>query len=506
MKQASILKVFRDIGVTLFILMPGVTTISDGQTLANLWNFTGGTDGSAPQSVLVQGIDGNFYGTTRAGGTSTNCPGGCGTVFRITPTGSFTNLYSFRGSDGEFPQSGLVQGIDGNLYGTARSGGNTNLLTNVGYGTVFRISLSGKLTNLHVFASNPIYNGYPSTNSDGAYPGGLVQGRDGSFYGTTEAGGTSTNCPVGCGTVFQITPSGVFTNLHSFTGVDGEDSDAPLIQGSDGNMYGATQYGGYTNLDGGYGYGTVFRVSTGGSFTNLYDFTGVDATQPYGNMALGSDGNFYGTSGAGSSGYGTFYRVDPNGSYTNLYTFPLYNNGGYPAGLVQGSDGNFYGTTTLGGTNKYNVGGSLGYGTIFQITPNGSLTTFYEFHGNDGFEPVATVVQGSDGSFYGVTSYGGYTNLNGGYGYGTVFKLTIPLNPPANQISGVQVTGSDIAISVPSVAGETYQLQFSTNLTSGSWSNVAGVSATNCIGSLLTLTNLGGAAGLQGFYRLDVTP
>jgi hypothetical protein len=134
-------------------------------------------------------------------------------------------------------------------------------------------------------------------------------------------------------------------------------------------------------------------------------------------------------------------------------------------------------------------------------------TNLYSFgsSANDGSFPVAGLVQGSDGSFYGTTSYGGtYTNCY--QGCGTVFKLTIPLNPPANQISGVQVTGNDTVFSVPSVAGETYQLQFTTDLTSGCWSNISGLSITNSIGALMTLTNFGGAAGPPGFYRFDITP
>jgi uncharacterized repeat protein (TIGR03803 family) len=164
-------------------------------------------------------------------------------LFRISPSGSYTTLYSFVGSpnDGSTPVSGLVQGSDGNLYGTALDGGTH------GDGTVFRISPSGTYTNLHSFV------GYPN---DGTEPyAGLVQGSDGNFYGTTYQGGTNNY-----GTVFRISPSGSFTNLYSFVRPpDGSEPQARLVQGSDGNFYG-TAYDGGTNDD-----GTVFRISPSGS-------------------------------------------------------------------------------------------------------------------------------------------------------------------------------------------------------------------------------------------------
>ena len=167
--------------------------------------------------------------------------------------------------------------------------------------------------------------------------------------------------------------------------------------------------------------------------------------------------------------------------------------------LVQGSDGNFYGTTYLGGVN--------GHGTVYRISPSGTLTNLYLFTGgSDGAEPFPGLVQGSDGSFYGATGYGGNTNLDGGNGYGTVFRLTIPLNPPANQISAVSRAGSNLIFNIPSVASETYQLQFGRSMAPTNWVNVPGASVTNCIGALLTLTNFGGAVGPQGFYRFDITP
>jgi uncharacterized repeat protein (TIGR03803 family) len=186
---------------------------------------------------------------------------------------------------------------------------------------------------------------------------------------------------------------------------------------------------------------------------------------------------------------------------TNLYSFVSSPDGALPqAGLIQGTDGNFYGTTIYGGTN------SCGCGTVFRISPSGTETTLYSFVGSpsDGVFPRSGLVQGSDGNFYGTTEGGGTSNN------GAVFRFSVPLNPPANQISKIASIQSPllnfINISIPSVAGETYQLQFRTDLTSGIWSNVPSASVTNSLGGLLTLSTTTGANEPQAFYRFDITP
>ncbi len=220
--SAKTLRMF--IAVILFVLA-GRTFTADAQTVTNLYSFLGyPNDGHAPYAGLVQGSDGNFYGTTEAGGASDD-----GTVFRISPSGIYTNLHSFRGSpnDGADPQAGLFQGSDGNFYGTTYRGGTHS------FGTVFRISPSGSYTNLYSFRGSP---------NDGASPeAGLVQGSDGNFYGTTYDGGTNE-----AGTVFRISPSGSYTNLYFFRDSpnDGANPQAGLVQGSDGNFYGTTEGGG----------------------------------------------------------------------------------------------------------------------------------------------------------------------------------------------------------------------------------------------------------------------
>jgi uncharacterized repeat protein (TIGR03803 family) len=476
------MKILRIPLVIVLVVVAGRAFNAEAQTETNLHSFVGSpSDGRYPYAGLVQGSDGNFYGTTEGGGTTNNN----GTVFRISPSGTYTNLYSFGTSpkDGAIPNAGLVQGSDGNFYGTYYGGTSGNC--QFGCGTVFRISPSGSETNLHSF---------PSYSNDGYYPeGGLVQGNDGNFYGTTEGGGTNNNN----GTVFRISPSGTETTLYSF----GSSPFAGLVQGSDGNFYGTTQEGGSSgNCES--GCGTVFRISPSGNYTNLYSFNGRpnDGSGPQAGLVQGSDGNFYGTTpDGGTNDEGTVFRISPSGSYTSLHSFVGYpTDGDLPiAGLVQGSDGNFYGTTLYGGTNNN--------GAVFRISPSGTETTLYSFVGypTDGGSPAAGLVQGSDGYFYGTTENGG-TN-----GDGTVFKLTVPLNPPPypiNQITSIQKTGTNIVLAIPSIASETYQLQFSGSMKPTNWVNVAGVSVTNSIGSILTLTNFGGAVGPQGFYRFDITP
>ena len=358
--------------VPLFLALP-----ADAQQYTVLHAFAE-SDGQDPLAGLVQGSDGNFYGTTDAGGT-----GGNGTVFKITPAGALTTLHSFSGSDGRNPPATLVQGTDGNFYGTTNQGGA------MGAGTVFKITPAGALTTL-----------YPFAGSDGSHPyAGLVQGTDGNFYGTTNQGGTGDY-----GTVFKITPAGTLTTLYSFPGSDGGYPQDTLVQGSDGNFYGTAKQGGTGN------YGTVFKITPSGTLTTLHSFAGSDGQNPLAGLVQGSDGNFYGTTNQGGTGdYGTVFKITPAGTLTTLYSFSG-SDGEWPsAALVQGTDGNFYGTT--------GQGGASGDGTVFKITLGGTLTTLYSFAGNDGKDPYAALVQGSDGNFYGTTAYGGPL------GGGVVFRL-----------------------------------------------------------------------------------
>jgi uncharacterized repeat protein (TIGR03803 family) len=369
-------------------------------------------DGAYPESTLVQGADGNFYGTSAGGGQF-----GAGNIFRVTPSGILSPIYVFtNGTDGAYPRAALTVGSDGNFYGTAAYGG-TN-----GAGTVFKVSTNGAFTPLYSFQTNHI---------DGVQPeAALVQDSEGNFWGTTSIGGTN-----GDGTIFMITPTGLLTNLHTFTGsgADGSEPTAPLIAGLDGNFYGTTAYGGAHSE------GTVFRITPQGVWTNLHSFSYStnDGYLPWAALVLGNDGNFYGTTyGGGTHGYGTVFKMTPNGTLTILYSF--YNSksdGGQPYGaLVQGNNGNFYGTTY--GTANLFYSGTNSIGTVFEITPGGYLTTLYSFtNGLDGANPIAGLVMGTNGNFYGAAVEGGIIGsggpfesygriLGGTRGWGTIFTIT----------------------------------------------------------------------------------
>jgi uncharacterized repeat protein (TIGR03803 family) len=268
--------------------------------------------------------------------------------------------------------------------------------------TVFGAQAGAVFTSLYSFTGT----------NDGANPqAGLVQGRDGYFYGTTAPENTSS----GYGTVFKISGNGGLTTLYSFTGGDdGASPLASLVLGSDGNFYGTTYSGGiYTN-------GTVFKITSNGVMTSLYSFTGPnDGANPLAALMQARDGNFYGTTSGGGTtnydsftgnyGFGTVFKISTNGALTTLYTFGTWVtnefgyglDGAYPrAGLVQWSDGSLYGTTAIGGVNTE--------GSLFEISTNGALTLLYSFGGDNGsgVMPEAALVLGSDGSFYGTTANG----------------------------------------------------------------------------------------------------
>jgi len=300
------------------------------------------TDGSTPQGSLVIGSDGNLYGTTFSGGAHND-----GTVFKITPAGALTTLYSFSGADGANPVGALALGKDGNFYGTTFAGGSSN------DGTVFKMTSGGSLTTIHSF------NG-----TDGLNPGGdLVQSKSsGSFIGTTYAGGGTSSA----GTLFQITTAGALTTLHNFCSStncnDGSAPNVPLTQDALGDFYGTT------SANGANAGGTLFVYTWWGGFHTIYHFCALtnctDGAQPLGGPVLGADFNVYGTTtSGGTNNAGTVYQFAPWHQLTTLYNFCSKANctdGQTPeSALTQGKDGNFYGTTSFGGAN--------GYGTAYNL-------------------------------------------------------------------------------------------------------------------------------------------
>ena len=407
-------KVFRS--VFLPVILFAIPIAHAGVLYTNVVSFAG-SNGAAPNGALIQDTDGTFYGATGNGGTN----GGFGTIWRMTPGGSLTTLVSFTGTSGAFLGAGpnqLIKASDGNFYGTTFAGGipdGTNT-----YGTIFRVSSNGNFTTLLTFTgTNPPYLG--------ANPNPLIQGMDGNLYGTTFSGGSmdhfnthgSGAYAFGYGTVFQVSTNGAFTTLAVFTGTDGafagRNPHAALLQTSDGTLYGTTANGG-TNGD----RGTVFSMTTNGSLVWSFSFANTNGASVQDGLTQGSDGNLYGVtslySGTFSGGPvgSTIFRITTNGQQTVLAQL----SGGIPnpvASLIQANDGNFYGTTLQGGISD---------GTIFSVTPSGVFSTLFTFTGGgngNGVFPEASLLQASDNAFYSTVFIGG------AFGNGAIFRLSVPL-------------------------------------------------------------------------------
>jgi uncharacterized repeat protein (TIGR03803 family) len=375
----------------------------------------------------------------------------------FTPPGraqTFSVLYDFGSGGSQDPvnpsYSGIIaQGRDGNLYSTA-----PYLMNGYGGGAAFNFTPSGALSVLNTFT---VY-------SSGTTPyGGLVLGTDGNFYGTTEYGG------IGYGTVFKMASDGTLSLLYSFTGTgDGGDPYAPPIQARDGNLYGTTASGssqtpygavykltsaglltvlyqfdqahgtspytplvegndgefyGVTVKGGNLNLGVVFRISPKGKFRVLYNFDGTHGSQPFGPLVLANDGNFYGTTfSGGSKGSGVVFRITSNGRLRVIHNFAGTGGGFYSCtGLVQASDGNFYGTT--------HNGGQADAGTIFRVSPQGKYVVLHKFNGSGGKFPMVTLTQHTNGILYGDTQQGGTVACSSDPYCGTFYSLNAALPP-----------------------------------------------------------------------------
>jgi uncharacterized repeat protein (TIGR03803 family) len=343
------------------------------------------------------------------------------------PAQTFTSLASFNGTNGALPVSmSLVQGTDGNLYGTAPDGG-----ANAG-GTVFKVTPAGTVTTLYSFCAQ-------INCDDGKTPlAGLVLGTNGIFYGTTSVGGLN-----GDGTVFSITSGGALTTLHSFNlPIDGAYLVAALVQAVNGAFYGATGEGGANNL------GTIFSMTPGGTVSTLHTFDGTDGQYPYAALIQGTNGTFYGTtSEGGTNDEGTVFSITPGGTLTTVHSFDSTDGSQPYSALVQASNGSLYGTTTEGGTANCSFGQPCG--TVFSITTGGTLTTQHSFDVTDGEKPYGALVQATNGSFYGVTEEGGAS------GYGTIFSLAVGIHPFLETLPTSGGVGAHVKILGTNLTGAT---------------------------------------------------
>jgi len=371
----SLSRSFSALAAVVLITLVALPMAASAQDFAVLQNFNV-TNGDDPLTPPILASDGNLYGATGHGGANAT-----GLIYKLTPQNELTTLYAFCShtncADGSDPASGPFQGKDGNLYGTTSYGGAN------GFGVVYKLTLSGKLTVLHSFCQC----------DDGWYSDGLVADAKGGFYGTTLEGGSHQY-----GTIFHLTGQGKLSTLYNFCDsqancINAYDNSAPqpLILGIDGNVYGITNTGGqYSYPCSAGGCGTVFKVTPQAEFSIVYSFCSLtncaDGGQPAG-LLQGSDGNFYGT-----SGYA-------------------------PYNLIQASNGTLYGTTIFGG-NEDQTCKNLGCGTVFSVTTSGAFESLHSFDASDGYVPVG-LVQTSDATLSGTTSFGG------AHDGGVIFSLNL---------------------------------------------------------------------------------
>jgi uncharacterized repeat protein (TIGR03803 family) len=416
------------------------------QTESVLYNFCSTdtmsvacTDGSAPNQGVIQASDGNYYGTTTTGGANS-----AGTVFRLTPSGTLTTLYSFCASagcaDGSNPSTPLVEAPDGSLYGGTAAGGtgeDSAEHCENGCGVIYRLTLAG--------AQSVVYNFCQLAGcGDGIAPAQFVFGSDGNIYGVTSLGGPPyTSCENGCGEFFKLTTAGVWSAVYGFEGMT-TDGNTPtgIVQGVDGNFYGTAQAGLY-------GEGSVFKMILGSQSLSILHSFCADAGCPDGSspssLVQAADGNLYGgTAAGGTSNKGTLFKVTTAGALTPLYSFCSTTGCGSDVAnpMLVASDGNLYGTTSTGGdTGTYCT---TGCGLLFELSSAGSYSALYTFQAGtaDAVNPAGPLGQAANGDFYGTGTKGGHSANCPAPGCGAVYGFA----PAAALAAPVQVSLSPTQI------------------------------------------------------------
>jgi uncharacterized repeat protein (TIGR03803 family) len=423
----------------------------------------------APDSGVLQTCDGSLHGVTPSG-DALEGGNGYGDIYQIAPGGQISVLAVFDGSFGLYPRAGLVKGADGNLYGSPSVGGPNGAVL-----SFFKITPDGIVTN---FAeSYGFTNGYEPDYA-------MILANDGNFYGTTTYGGAgynTTDDAYNGGTVFKITQDGQYTVLYSFIGTNGFSPIGRLMQASDGNIYGATSFGGQ------FGLGTIFRVSTNGSFDTIYSFNGTTNAVPGTGLVQGDDGCLYGmTEGnenSSSAGYGTIYRISTNGCFAVVASFNS-TNGLYPIGsLVKGTEGEVFGLAQLGGAN--------GGGTVFKLTTHHEIKVIASFDSDTGEWPTE-LTRGQDGNIYGTTTVLGPDE----YADGTIFRLVRTPKVCSTISNGI------VSLNWNSFTGGVYQVQYKNSLTDPAWTPLGDqiMATSNC----LSFTDSPPAAAR--FYQVSLLP
>jgi uncharacterized repeat protein (TIGR03803 family) len=425
----------------------------------------------SPPMCLLQGNDGNFYGTlvnplARFNPLSVSL----GYVFKMTPSGTVTTLTSLYGLNPE-----LAQGDDGNFYGTAYQqpfGGATN-------GMIFGLTAAGQLTNVFHF-----------DGTNGARPLGMRKGVDGSFYGImgwTNLGHTFS-LPSNHFTIFQYSINNGVTKLYSVT--NGPEFTSIPVQSSDGYLYGATLSGTSLLIP---PYGNVlrvsfYRVSTNGNFQTIYTRTNVSGEA--GDLIFGPDGNLYGSFSPDTRAYklnltyGSIFSISTNGNYSSLFSFGSTNGSDPRARLFFANDGYLYGTTFAGGISNR--------GTLFRLSVHGEFTSLIDFTGANGASPSAPLIQATDGNLYGATE----SSMTSGVG--TIFRLVQP-----TVVSNLAISNGVATLTWNSFSNGIYRLEYKSALSDLSWMPlIQRVTATD---QTITVFDTQ-ATGPQRFYRVALLP
>ena len=424
------MRIARIIWLATLAAISGVSALAQSGVVAPVVGFTG-TNGSAPFAPLTLGADGDLYGTTTSGG-----PGGYGTIFEVDSNNVPHLRAVFEGTNGSDPVGQLLLATNGNFYGVTYQGGAS------GFGTIYEFTTNNQLISLYSF-----------DGTNGSMPwAGLMQASNGNFYGTASAGGIGFFDGVGgSGTLFVMTPAGVFSNLYFFTG--GNDGLTPygkLVQGTNGNLYGTTDSGGPG------GNGVVFEWALDPGFSVRYAFWGTNGSAPIAGLTVGGSYLWGTTTQGGPYNAGVLFALDYSGGFTVLHYFTeIGSDGALPYGqlLLRGRD--YYGTTYLGGL--------YGRGTIYKVSlPTNSIPCYVplvSFRGlNDGGYPESGLTLNRLGNFYGTTTYSSPGN-------GTVFEYVgLP------RLGGSTVSGNTFNFNAWDVQpGLVYQPLWSPTLSAPTW-------------------------------------
>jgi len=401
---------------------------AQAQTFTTLGNFTGFNGAYPSFGSMVQSTNGNYYGSTEYGGKNKDY----GAIFQLTAAGTLSTLYTFCSltgcADGAFPEMAPILGSDGDFYGTTTSGGNSS-----NAGTVYKMTIGGKLTTLYAFCPT-------QSCSDGFSPIGLIQGSNSNFYGVTQNGGAFRE-----GTFFELTSTGQFKLVHSFCNqpgcTTGAIPGASPMQANNGNFYGTTTGGGF------HGGGVVYEITPGGSYKALYNFCSqtncADGGDSQATLVQDANGNLYGTTlYGGSYGHGTVFEITPSDQYIVLHSFDGIDGETPQSAPTLANDGNLYGTTTNGSNG----------GNIYQITPEGTYTSLYSFCNHSictGYAAAYGLLQATDGVFYGATADGGTHNE------GVVYSFSNNLGPLVKTVPTAAKVGARVIILGRGLTGST---------------------------------------------------